>query len=88
MKQRLTLTITPKISLRAKNFAQRRGLSLSALVEQLLLEATASFAEDKTSARTEPSFSARWAGKGVLSEKNDPRSLRLKSKYGLESARV
>jgi len=88
MKRRLTLTITPKVSLRAKNFAQRRGISVSALVEHLLVEATGAETESKVEARTRPSFSNRWAGKFRLTEKNDVRSAQLKSKYGLESTGV
>jgi len=83
MKARVTLTISPQVSMKAKTYARRRGISVSALVEQLLVEVADPAAEDPGVARGGKSFSARWEGRGHLSRKDDARTRRLKEKYNL-----
>jgi hypothetical protein len=78
MKSRLTLTVDPKVSYRAKDLARQRGISLSAMVEQLLAEA-----DGRPAAKREAPFSERWRGKLELAEPTDKRSARLHAKYGL-----
>jgi hypothetical protein len=77
MKSRITLTIEPSVSHRAKAVARERGTSLSGLVEQLLARETG------VPAAKEGSFSARWAGRMKLADKNDRRFDALKRKYAL-----
>ena len=77
MKSRITLTIEPSVSHRAKAVARERGTSLSGLVEQLLAR------EAGISTVREGSFSARWAGRMELADKNDRRFDTLKRKYAL-----
>lgn len=77
MKTRITLTIEPSVTHRAKAVARARGTSLSGLVEQLLAR------EAGVPAAREESFSARWAGRMKLADKNDPRFDALKRKYAL-----
>jgi hypothetical protein len=78
MKARLTLTIDPQVSHRAKDAAQRLGISLSALVENLLAEASGPPPKTR---RT--SFSQRWKGRMQLAAPTDNRSARLLAKYNL-----
>ena len=78
MKSRLTLTVDPKVSHRAKDFARRHGMSLSAMVEQLLAEAAG-----PQPAKRRASFSQRWRGKMRLAQPTDERSARLHAKYKL-----
>lgn len=80
MKSRLTLTVDPKVSHRAKDVARREGISLSALVERLLSEASGDIPE-----KADKPFSERWKGKMRLASAADERSLRLKKKYNLEA---
>jgi hypothetical protein len=81
IKTRLTLTIDPKVSHIAKDFARCQGLSLSALVEKLLSEVSGHKQTHPQRAR----FSQRWKGKMQLTSARDHRTLRLKVKYNLPS---
>ncbi len=83
MKQRQTFTLSPEVSNRAKQYARRKGRSLSSLVEELLREKTGVPAISNGSGSESRSFSQRWAGKGTVSTRNDERSRRLRGKYGL-----
>ncbi|MGF1657436.1 MAG: DUF6364 family protein [Verrucomicrobiales bacterium] len=78
MKTRVTLTVDPQVSHRAKDVARRQGISLSALVEKLLAEAAGL---PQIEARS--SFSARWKGKMSLKTVADERGAYLRSKYNL-----
>ncbi|MCC5834949.1 MAG: hypothetical protein JJU20_09475 [Opitutales bacterium] len=78
MKTRVTLTVDPKVSHRAKDVARRQGISLSALVEKLLAEAAC-----PSSAKSSTPFSERWKGKMELEPSSDERSSRLHAKYKL-----
>lgn len=77
VKSRITLTIEPSVSHRAKAVARERGTSLSGLVEQLLARETG------VPAVKAGSFSARWAGRMELADKDDRRFSALKRKYDL-----
>ena len=78
MKARITLTLEPRVSHRAKAVARQRGTSLSGLVEQLLAKESGDpFRENKTP------FHRKWAGKLQLAEKSGPRFDYLQKKYGL-----
>ena len=73
MKKRLTLSIDPDVVAMAKRYAQSRGMSLSALVEQYL---------DKQTRLGEQSNASRWRGKFEPAEKHgDPRYDFLAKKY-------
>ena len=77
MKNRITLTLDPVISHRAKLLARQRGVSLSSMVERLLAKETS--AESGQSA-----FSTRWKGRMRISDGgNEPRHMKLSRKYGL-----
>lgn len=78
MKTRVTLTVDPKVSHRAKDVARRQGISLSALVEQLLAEAAG-----PPPAKQGKPFSQRWKGKMQLNLPEEERSVRLNAKYRL-----
>ena len=80
MKTRITLTIDPKISFKAKTVAREKGTSLSALVEELLASVSGMETPDETIA-----FSEKWRGKVQLREGNDTRLDKLKSKYALDN---
>lgn len=78
MKTRMTLTVDPKVSYRAKEVARRQGISLSALVERLLAEAAS-----PVPAEPRAPFSQRWKGKLKLATPIDERAERLHAKYNL-----
>jgi len=78
MKTRITLTVDPKISHRAKEAAQRQGISLSGLVEKLLSEAAGPAAQ-----KSNLPFSQRWKGNLQLPPPADKRAERLQRKYKL-----
>jgi len=78
MKTRITLTIDPGVSHRAKDVARREGVSLSSLVEKMLAEASGS----KVSPNQD-SFSQRWRGRMRIVPAKDERSGRLRKKYSL-----
>ena len=77
MKSRITLTIDPEISHRARLEARRKGTSVSAMVEELLADATAP-SSGKQSPET---VGQRWSGKFTLSSSTSPRHERLARKY-------
>ncbi|MBL6839055.1 MAG: hypothetical protein ISQ75_08295 [Puniceicoccaceae bacterium] len=81
MKSRLSLTLDPKVTHRAKRYAQVHNVSLSALVEDLL---------DKTASEgdliTEPTvktFSQRWKNSFRPAQRSNERYNRLAEKYDL-----
>jgi len=78
MKMRMTLTIEPEISHRAKAFARSKGTSLSGLVESLLAREAGIVTSEKTI-----SFGKKWAGRLQLAAKNEARFDSLKERYGL-----
>ncbi len=77
MKSRITLTIDPNVSHRAKRWARKNRTSVSGLVEQLLREKTG----ESPSEPPGVSFSKRWQGKLRLAEKKGARYRTLKEKY-------
>jgi len=79
MKIRVTFTLDPDISHKAKAFARARKQSLSSLVQSLL---TRELGASKPPAKTK-SFSSRWAGTMKVADKTDERFLRLKTKHKL-----
>lgn len=79
MKAKLTLTIDPKVTHQAKQLARRRGISLSAMVEEALVRQTRPASTD----RETRSFSERWAGTMRLRDDDSPRTRRLREKHGL-----
>ena len=78
MKDRITLTVDPQVTHRAKDVARSQGISLSALVEKLLTEASGSLPKKR-----QPSFSQRWKGRMKLATPSDHRAARLHAKYKL-----
>ena len=76
MKSKLTITVDSELIPAAKRYARSKGVSLSAVVEQALREATAG---------TGAAFIDRWAGKFKLDPedypKDDPRFEYLARKY-------
>jgi len=79
MKSRVTLTINPEVRHLAKREAKRRNMSLSAMIETLLHEATSNHRAAISSA----SFSQRWQGKLKLENRSDRRFAHLAKKYEL-----
>lgn len=77
MKQRISLTLDPKIARQGKLAAKRNNQSLSSLVEELL-EARISGKAGKPKVGT---FSERWTGKVGPALKDDDRYAKLKAKY-------
>lgn len=79
MKQRITLSIEPDVSRRAKKLARARNTSVSGLVEQFLLRAPLHDRENR------PSFVARWLGRFTVapSQPGDTRMRKLKARFGL-----
>ena len=80
MKDRVTLTVDPKVMRKAKKIAHARRTSVSALVEELVRQ-TPLLPHEK-----EVSFVDRWAGKFRVrkSRKPDARLDYLKKHFGLE----
>ena len=80
MKNRLSLTIDPKVVRQAKRVAKKRNTSLSALVEQLLA------IESSDMVKPEPTkpFSQRWKGKLKIASKNETRFKKLAAKHQLK----
>lgn len=81
MKNRLSLTVDPQVTHRAKRYARSKNKSLSALVEELLEEVSSADRTEAASQKT--SFSDRWAGKLSVSRKEESRYLQLAEKYDL-----
>jgi hypothetical protein len=79
MKARVTLTLDPKAVRRAKNVAHHRKLSVSGLVEELLLST------DTIDRNAYASFAEKWGGalKLARGKEKEPLFQALKSKYGL-----
>ena len=79
MKRRITLSIDPSVTRRAKKLAHARQTSVSALVEQFLRAAPLADGEKATS------FVERWTGKFTLArtKENDQRMNALKARYRL-----
>lgn len=80
MRERISLTMDPRVTLRAKQLAKARGTSLSRMVENYLKKETGTERADAN--RKGPSFSQRWKGSGTLRSGDDPRLKRLLEKYG------
>lgn len=81
MKSRLSLTVDPQVTHRAKRYAHSQNKSLSALVEELL-EGVANTGSAESASERE-SFSRRWSKRLKPSRKGDIRYQRLAEKYGL-----
>jgi hypothetical protein len=80
MKRRITLTIDPEIARRAKRIALARKTNVSALIEDLVRNASV------TGSKREPSFVTKWTGKlRVRTPRgSDPRLEALKKRYDLK----
>ena len=80
MKSRITLTMDPEISKRAKKIAHSRRTSVSALIEDLVRHTPIS------AKKAEVPFVQKWAGKFRLrhSSTPDPRLEALKKRYRLK----
>ncbi len=75
MKHKLTITIDEELIPLAKRHARSKGVSLSALIEQSLREATGG---------DDLPFGTKWRGKFQLAERTgDPRYEYLVKKYNL-----
>lgn len=81
MKHRITLSIDPTVTRRAKKLAYARKTSVSGLVEQFLRSAPMAGGEKA------PSFVERWAGKFTVARAapGDPRMNAIKEKYRLNA---
>ena len=79
MKRRITLTIDPAVTRRAKKLAYTRQTSVSALVEEFLRSAPMAGGEKATS------FLDRWTGKFKVARgrRGDSRMKALKARYRL-----
>ena len=74
MKQKLTITVDSELVPVAKRHAKSKGVSLSALIEQALRDATVE--------REDVPFGTKWRGKFKLAEKTgDPRYEYLVNKH-------
>ncbi|MCY4576514.1 MAG: DUF6364 family protein [Chloroflexi bacterium] len=74
MKQKLTITMDSELVPVAKRYAKSKGVSLSALIEQALRDATVQ--------RDDVPFGTKWRGKFKLAEKTgDPRYEYLVNKH-------
>jgi predicted transcriptional regulator len=72
MKTKLTVTIDEEVVPRAKRYARRRGMSLSAVIE----EALRNLSQDEA-----PSFVERWRGRFEPAARDDERFRALARKY-------
>ena len=73
MKQKLTITVDSELLSLAKDYAQARGVSLSSLFEQALLE---------MGKQEAPTFADKWRGKFQPADREkDPRYDALANKY-------
>ncbi len=79
MKQRITLSIDPSASARAKQLAHIRKTTVSGLIEQFLQKASLFDKEE------EKSFALRWAGKfsSAPTKSGDIRMRALKKRFDL-----
>jgi predicted transcriptional regulator len=77
MKKRITISIDPEISRRAKQLARQRKTTVSGLIQDLIAQ---SGQGDSNTARE--SFVTRWEGKlKIQRRKDDPRFAYLEAKY-------
>lgn len=84
MKSRLSLTVDPKVTHRAKRVARTRKQSLSALVEELLAGVSLTEPDSKdASAADKAPFSQRWADQLQAADRDEVRYRRLAAKYDL-----
>lgn len=74
MKKRLTISVDADVIAIAKRYANSRGISLSALIEQSIRETV------KAKGDT-PSFASRWRGEFRAAERKAPRYDALAKKY-------
>lgn len=74
MKTKLNLTIDKDLIPRSKDFAKKKGKSVSQLIEDLLIEALE---------KEEISFTSKWAGELKASDSKDERTIYLKKRYKL-----
>lgn len=81
MKSRLSLTVDPQITHRAKRYAQSKNKSLSALVEEFL--AGVGKTGSCESATKPETFSQRWKHRLKPAQKGELRYQRLAEKYEL-----
>ena len=72
MKQKINLTLDGELITRAKRFARKKGISVSALIESLLSGAVL---------KDEKRFSQKWQGKFKLAEKDSARMQKLRDRY-------
>ena len=79
MRERVNLTLDPGLTLRAKQLAKARGISLSRLIEDLLRDICETEAKGNRLHRR--AFSRRWRGKVSLVEGVEPRRQYLQEKY-------
>lgn len=78
MKTRITLTIDPAVSHRAKEVARREGVSLSSMVEKMLADVSGI-----SETPSKPCFTERWRGRMTLRPPQDERARKLREKYDL-----
>lgn len=81
MKSRLSLTVDPRVTHRAKRYAQANNKSLSALVEELL-EVVANPGLNEAASEG-ASFSERWSKQLKPARKEAIRYQRLAEKYDM-----
>ncbi|OGB69433.1 MAG: hypothetical protein A2Y94_05315 [Caldithrix sp. RBG_13_44_9] len=74
MKTKINLTIDKELVSQSKEYARKKGESVSQLVEKLLRENIQDY---------EASFSKKWRGRFRLSEKDEERYKKLKQKLDL-----
>jgi hypothetical protein len=79
MKRRITLSIDPAVTRRAKKLAHARRTTVSGLVEEFLRSAPLATGDDRES------FAERWAGKFTVARTapDDRRMRTLKTRYRL-----
>jgi Family of unknown function (DUF6364) len=78
VKRRITLTISPEVSQRAKMLARNRNTSVSHLIETLIDQAASSDA-----VAGHESLVQRWRGKLTTQVRDEPKFHFLKKKYDL-----
>jgi hypothetical protein len=81
MKQHVNLTLDPKVTQKAKYLARERNTSVSALVEDLLNQATMS---SKRKGKSSQTFTTQWKGQLALVGKKEKRYRALAKHYNLE----
>ncbi|MBX7157043.1 MAG: hypothetical protein K1X66_01460 [Verrucomicrobiae bacterium] len=81
MKQHVNLTLDPKVTQRAKYLARERNTSVSALVEDLLSQASTGTRRKRKNSQT---FTTQWKGRLALAGKREKRYRALAKHYDLE----